>query len=369
MIHLCIGTKAQLIKLAPVMLELRRRGIPFRQLDTGQHARTTELLRREFGLPEPDWTLDRRANNVSTVTDAAHWYLRGLRMTLKPWRRLRDEIFPGGGICLIHGDTLSTLLGLQLARTARVDVAHVEAGLSSGRWMNPFPEELIRRYCTSHARLLFACSPEAMRSLAHRRTRGQAIELPGNTGADALRHMLAQLPPPASKPPPYALATCHRFETIRQRSRLERVVRLIARASETMPVHLVLHEPTRRQLERYGLIDALGARVTCTNLLGYRDFVTLLRDASLVLTDGGSIQEECAVLGKPCLILRDVTERGDGIGQGARLWGFDDGMLDEVTEGICRAAVGGSANLTKTEPRPSAELIARLERLRYTESD
>ena len=225
MIHCFVGTKAQLIKMAPVMIEMKDRNIPFRYIDSGQHAKTTRALRREFSLPDPDVSLSGRKNDIVTIPSALGWYANNLLLTTIQKSRLRKNIFPGGGICLIHGDTLSTLIGLQMARAAGLDVAHVEAGLRSQRMLDPFPEEIIRIICMKRAQVLFAPSEEAAQNLSRMNLTGRVEQLRGNTVADSLR-IISGVPTARVHIPeePFAVVTCHRVETITNNKRLRRVI-------------------------------------------------------------------------------------------------------------------------------------------------
>jgi UDP-N-acetylglucosamine 2-epimerase len=355
-VHCFIGTKAQCIKMAPVLVELRRRGVPCRCVDSGQHAERTASLRRTFGLPEPDVRLRAEGGDIASVGAAATWFLRQSWRTFADPARLRRHVFPGGGICLVHGDTLSTLLGVRMARRAGLHVGHVEAGLRSFRTWDPFPEELIRVYCTKRAHLLFAPSDQAAEQLARRKLPGRIVRVSGNTVADALR--LMEHAPTSVRIPddPFALAACHRFETLMNKGRLRRVVALVNRVAAEMEVLFVMHGPTRTALERAGLSETLLPSVTQTDLLDYPDFVALLRSARLVLSDGGSIQEECAYLNRPLLILRDATERPDGLGDNAALWAFDD----ETAERFLQRAMERPPLEPPELPRPSAEIVQAL---------
>ncbi len=355
MIHFIVGTKAQFIKMAPVMIEMRNRNIPFRYIDSGQHAELTRSLRKVFGLKEPDINLYNTNKDIVSITGAVSW---SLKLIWSKWFRqkwLREHVFCGGGICLIHGDTLSTLLGMKMARTAGLKIGHVEAGLRSYCMWHPFPEELIRIYCMKRCDILFAPSEEAQNNLKAMNVRGCVIKVNGNTIVDALR--LMEGVPATIKIPegPFALATCHRLETITRRKRLEHVVYLLNRVSQQIKVVFVTHKPTRQYLKRFSLADKLNPGICMLGMQEYMNFTALLRSAKIVLTDGGSIQEECAYLNKPCLILRKKTERPDGLGKNAILWGFNDSTTDEFLAKADSLSAGPC-----DWPRPSAEIVDTL---------
>ena len=154
MIHFFIGTKAQFIKMAPVMVELEKRGVAFRYIDSGQHAELTRSLRKVFGLREPDVNLYGRNKDVVSLTSAVGWMFKLGWAWLARRKWLREHVFAGGGICLIHGDTLSTLFGMRMAKAVDLEIGHVEAGLRSFCIWHPFPEELIRIHCMKRCDIL-----------------------------------------------------------------------------------------------------------------------------------------------------------------------------------------------------------------------
>lgn len=339
--------------MAPIMVELNSRNIPFRYVDSGQHAELTRSLRKVFGLKEPDINLYSKNKDIVTISSAISW---SFKLSSSLWLRrkwLREQVFCGGGICLIHGDTLSTLLGMKMARAAGLKIGHVEAGLRSFCMWHPFPEELIRVYCMKRCDILFAPSEEAQSNLEAMNVRGCVIKVKGNTIVDALR-LMEKVPATIKMPDgPFALATCHRLETITSRKRLEQVVSLLNRVSRQIKVVFVTHKPTRQYLKRFSLADKLNPEICVLDMQDYMNFTALLRSAKMVLADGGSIQEECAYLNKPCLILRKKTERPDGLGRNAMLWNFDQCTAEEFYEKF------KAFTMSRPEewPRPSAQIV------------
>ena len=161
MIHAFIGTKAQFIKTAPVLKELQRRGIEYNLIDSGQHAQTNRKLREFFDIPVPNIILRSGTGDITKLSQAAIWALRIIFLGIFRRRKVWSEIFRSqNGICIIHGDTLTTLLSLFLARRVGIKVAHIEAGLRSFNYLNPFPEELIRIIVMKFSDLLLAPSPD-----------------------------------------------------------------------------------------------------------------------------------------------------------------------------------------------------------------
>lgn len=330
MVHFFVGTGAELIKVMPIMLELRRRGIPYRYIDSGQHARTTRWLREDFELGEPDVVLCQRETNVATLLGGMAWLARHMA---RGWLRrgwLRREVFPGGGKVLVYADTASALLGLELARAAGLPVGHLEAGLRSFNRLSPFPEELIRVRCMRKSQWLFPPNPQAAENLRRMKVRGKIIEIDGNTVVDALRMALAKPPSVPIPQEPFALAAIHRMETITSARRMKRIIALLQKVSQRLPVIFIRYPATAGFLERFGLMEEFArGRIRVVDMLPhYYDFVAMERAATIVLADGCGVQEECALLNKPYLILRNHTERPDGLGRNAMLWRYDDAVAE-----------------------------------------
>lgn len=321
-----IGTKAQYIKTAPVLHALEGAGVAYRLVDSGQHAGLAVGMRRDLGLGEPDVRLGGTAD-VTTIGGALRWAL-GLTGLLVSGRRLRRDVFGDDArLVLVHGDTPSTLLATLLARRAGLRVAHLEAGLRSRSLLHPFPEELIRLVVMRLAHVLFAPSDEASANLRAMRLRRDArvVEVGANTSADAVARVDAPVGDGGA-----AVVTMHRVENLQRRSIVEGFVALVERIAARWPVCFVVHGPTGEVLGRAGMwsrLDAAG--VTRTELLAHHEFVALLAAAPLVVTDGGSIQEECALLGVPTLLWRARTERPDGVGANVVLSRYDATVVDD----------------------------------------
>ena len=323
MIHFFVGTKAQFIKMVPIMLELNRRQIPYNYVDSGQHAELTRGLRKAFDIRQPDCVLTESGQDIVRISEAVRWFAKNAVKSCLNRRWLKQRVFPAKGICLIHGDTLSTLLGAVMAVSSGLKVGHVEAGLRSHNLLNPFPEEIIRLICMRLSNVLFAPSRDAFENLNRLRVKGQQHYVNGNTVIDAIRHIRKGFPAGAQSADRYALATCHRLETISDRSRISAVIELLNQVAQQMRVIFVVHKPTRKYLTRFGLMKKLSRNIVMNPMLDYPQFLSLIVGSEMVLTDGGSIQEECAFLNKKCLVIRKATERNDGLGSNAMLWGFD----------------------------------------------
>ena len=324
-IHIFLGTKAQYIKTAPLMRLLVERGIDYRLIDSGQHARLSAAMRRELGVRRPDVVLG-GVEDVTSITGAVAWAARIGRRLLSA-RGVHENIFANrGGMCVVHGDTPSTLLAALLARRAGLRVAHLEAGLRSHSMVHPFPEEAIRVMVMRLSDVLFAPDATAMANLDDMGLAERAVPLHGNTVIEALHESLT-LRQPSHGP---AIVSMHRVENLTSRRRVKRLVATVKRLSEHMQVRFVLHAPTEQTLRRMGLHRRLtDAGIQVSPLVSHAEFVTMLAAAPLVITDGGSIQEECALLGVPTLLWRGRTERPDGLGANVVLSNYEPAMIAE----------------------------------------
>ena len=329
MIHVFIGTLAEYIKMAPLLRRMESAGLPYRLIDSGQHADRSGSFRDELGLRAPDHAMG-GTRSVDSVP-AALWWAAGLSRRLVLPRRLDRTVFGGRpGICVVHGDTPTTLLGALMAKRAGLALAHVEAGLRTHRWLHPFPEEIIRVAVDRLADLLFAPDATAAEDLRKRRVKGRIITGSSNTVSDALRAALEGGAHPHGSPgrPDPVVVTMHRVENLHRRRRRQALVQAITRLAQSTPVRWYVHEPTRRALRSADQSGLEASGVELVPMVPHAEFVRVLARAPFAITDGGSIQEECALLGVPVLLWRDRTDRADGLGENAVLSRYDPGVTE-----------------------------------------
>lgn len=320
-----IGTKAQFIKTAPILREMDTRGMAYKLIYTGQHSETFDLLETAFGTRPPDEML------VPNFEAATHG--RFLSWIFKYWREVLTRIRKGqwrdAHIGIVHGDTASTLFGAMAIRMAGGTVVHVEAGLRSPRLLEPFPEEIIRRLVSRLSRIHFAPDEQSARNLAG--IRGQVVNTHGNTLKDALRLSLSRFPANESEGGHggYAVVSMHRSENLSSRHIFDMLMQSVVETASLLPVRFVLHPATREKIATSGWLSELrkAKDLELMNRMDYPDFIRLLVGARFLMTDGGSNQEEAAMLGLPTLLLRRATERMDGIGDNIE---FSDLAHDKI---------------------------------------
>ncbi len=354
-----IGTRAQLIKMAPVLLELEARDMPYHLLLTGQHSETVPELLEEFGVRTPPRLLY-RGPEISGMGAMARWFPLALYRLRRTGARLFRPGPRGPHVVVVHGDTFSTLLGALAGRLCGARVAHVESGLRSFHLFNPFPEELTRLACFRLAHIAYCPGAWAAGNLEGRVA--EVIDTEENTLLDALRLATgaADASPPAL-PAGHAVASIHRFENLFSESRLHFIVEALEEAARRFPVVFVLHPATRRRLERSGLLERLqdNPRIRTTPRMTYLPFVRLLAGARCVFTDGGSNQEELSYLGVPTYLMREATERREGLGENVVLGGFDRGALEAFLDRVEKARPGAAA-LEASSATPSRIIVDHL---------
>lgn len=334
-IAVIFGTTGELIKLAPVIRELQRRGHPPLMLSTGQQAEQLAAFGLELGLPAVDVWLARGSggSDLDRKREIPGWAARVAGSVLRHRRALRRRLSADGWVpfVLVHGDTMTTVLGALAGRALGVSVGHVEAGMRSGDWRNPFPEELNRRAAARLVDLHFAPGPRAAANLAAERVHGEILDTGANTIRDALELAGEEVRPSLPLPSePFGLVSLHRFELIEREADFRALLELLRAHSRRQPLLFVDHSTTAAVIDRSpalrGMFDERLRRIPRQP---YLKFIALLRRAAFLVSDSGGSQEECAFLGIPCVIHRAVSEHDTGLDGSVLLSGLD---LDRVRE-------------------------------------
>lgn len=305
---LVYGTRPEAIKLAPVVRELRGRPARFETLlcASGQHREMLAQVHDFFGFA-PDFDLDvmRPGQTPNAVAGAVFRDLDPLLERLRPdW-------------LLVQGDTTTAMAAGFAAFHRRVRVGHVEAGLRTGDLEQPFPEEANRTVIDVLASALFAPTTQAVDSLRAAGIAPQRVFLTGNTVVDALAWARQLVPPQEAVEE--VLITLHRRESFGEPLRqVCLAVRELAARFPAVAWLLPVHPNPEASAPVRALLGELP-NVRLRDPLGYGELIAAMLRCRLILTDSGGIQEEASVLGKPVLVLRDKTERPDGVRAGIAL--------------------------------------------------
>jgi UDP-N-acetylglucosamine 2-epimerase (non-hydrolysing) len=270
-----------------------------------------KIFFQELHLPEPKYNL-----NVGSGTHAQ----MTARMLVEIENILLKEV---PDVVLVLGDTNTTLAGTLTATKLKIKVGYIEAGLRSGDWRQP--EEKNRIVIAHISDFLFAPTEKAVKNLRAEglpRKGVQKVWMTGNTIVDAVQQNLAVgdkeiLNKLGFKRKEYFLATAHREEYVDIKENLENVLQGLKIVYEKFKIPIVypVHPRTKKRLEEFKLICPEGLKLIAP--LGYLEFLQLEANARLILTDSGGVQEEACILGIPCVVLRELTDRPETIDCGA----------------------------------------------------
>jgi UDP-N-acetylglucosamine 2-epimerase (non-hydrolysing) len=315
------GTTGELIKLAPVLTRLDRKDRRYLLATTGQQVQQIPSFLDQFGLRQPDVWLGRgaRGRDLSVNRDIPGWLRTVGAAYARERPRLQRALHDGDGrpLVLVHGDTMTTVLGALMGRGLRVPVAHIESGLRSYDLRHPFPEELNRRSASALAQIHYAPGPWAASNLDGT---PDVVDTGSNTIRDSLELVTEGESPFVLPEAPFGVVSLHRFELLNNRRVLSATIEALAEAARRTPLLFIDHPVTIAAVERFGLskhFDATSFRRIPR--LRFFDFVRLERRSAFVVTDSGGSQEECFYLDLPCLVHRVRTERREGIGENAVL--------------------------------------------------
>lgn len=325
-VMMVFGTRPEAIKMAPLVTELKRRDeLEIIVVVTAQHRQMLDQVLDLFGIV-PDEDLDLMSAG-QTLPELTSRILQGVGEVIA--RHRPDRL-------LVHGDTTTTFATSLAAFYQRVPVGHVEAGLRTGNLYSPWPEEANRRLAGVLSDLHFAPTEKAAANLRAEQVAADTIHVTGNTVIDALLATAKRIDTDASLQASLAsrfpfldaskrlvLVTGHRRENFGEG--FEQICLALARLAERQdvqvvyPVHLnpMVQEPVNRLLGHLPGVHLIPPQ-------DYLPFIYLMRQAYLIITDSGGIQEEAPSLGKPVLVMRDTTERPEAVAAGTvRLVGTD----------------------------------------------
>jgi len=313
-IAIILGSRAEFLKTFPVMLELQKRKIPYLFIHTGQHS--YKGFCESFGVKRPDIILTpeptKSSKFYSKVWKALFW-------NAEVFVKIRIELNkrPDLKYVLFHGDTMSAATASFASWgatnwTKKFKSVHLEAGLRSENIMEPFPEEIARRMADRFSKILLVPTERALGNISDYTRKD--IHFVGNTISDSSKMALklCKNKKRLSKDK-FALITIHRHENIKNKERMEKIVGIL----ESIPIKsfFALHDNTKRKLIKFGLYDRLknNKKIEIIQPLDYINFIYQLSECSLIVCDGGSMQEESLIFNKPCIVMRKATERQEGL--------------------------------------------------------
>jgi UDP-N-acetylglucosamine 2-epimerase (non-hydrolysing) len=295
-----VGARPNFMKAAPVVDALTARQASQLLIHTGQHydEKMSDIFFRDLGIPEPDVNLGVGSGSHATQTAAL---LTGLEATV-----LEQQ----PAVMVVYGDINSTLAAALVCSKLGIPLVHVEAGLRS--FDMTMPEEINRRVTDVLTDLLLVTSPEAYAHLANEGCAVDRIRFVGNPMIDTLlrtrdRFDAAPIRAANGLPDRIAVSTLHRPANVDDPVVAQQIVDALKQVAKTIDVVVPLHPRGRQRLADLGLVSGEGLHII--DPLGYVEFLSLVAEADLVITDSGGVQEETTILDVPCLTVRPNTER------------------------------------------------------------
>jgi UDP-N-acetylglucosamine 2-epimerase (non-hydrolysing) len=305
-----VGARPNFMKIAPIIAEIKKRGVKQTLVHTGQHYdyRMSRLFFKDLELPRPDINLGVGSGTHAVQTAEIIKRSEAVFKSEKP------------DIVLVVGDVNSTLAGALTATKMGIPVAHVEAGLRS--FDRSMPEEVNRLMTDSIAEYLFVTEESGVRNLRNEGIPSKKIYFVGNTMIDTLlkyKEKALRIKPLNKNLDPYqkyCILTLHRPNNIENKKNLKNILHAIKIISKDIAVVFPAHPRTLNKIIKFGLRkeflevkEKINKGIYVVEPLGYLQFLSLMTRAKLVFTDSGGIQEETTVLGIPCITLRENTER------------------------------------------------------------
>ncbi len=328
-IYIILGTRAQFIKMSPIMVELKKRNLPYTLIYTAQHRENIQEILDIYGLRRPDMNLY-EGEESNTMSKGFKWMLD---MMFKALFKAKKYL-PEKGIVLTHGDTFTAWLAALMGKRAGCKVGHVESGLRSFNIFSPFPEEISRLITFKFSDVYFCADEWSMNNL--KKYKGEKINIGANTMLDGVKFAVDSENKTNYdfQKEPYVLVSLHRYENIFKDRFSDVIIPYLKDISKKYKLVITLHPTTRERLKKLGMYDELDSnkRIILHKRFNFVDWINVCNEAEFVISDGGSNQEELSYLGVPTLLFRDHTERKEGLGENVVLSMFDKGIINEFVK-------------------------------------
>ena len=338
-----IGTKAQIIKCIPLINKIKniKHFNPI-VVSSGQHKSIVDSA-IETSLTEVERiNLYKNNKDITRYFQGIKWIFSFIKNYLIFKTKLKDE--NNENFCIVHGDTISTLLGVYWGKRNKLKLIHLESGLTSNKWFVPFPEEIVRRFVAQKSDILICFDENSKKRLENKYKEKHIFMASDNTVIETLD--VNNLVTDSKK----VTITLHRTENIVNKKRFSKFLQLINVIGTTYNATWFLHEPTKNYLNKHKL--EIPNNISVSSLRNHEDFLEELKTSYLVITDGGSIQEECFYLGKNAIIWRGVTERPEALNKNMIISDYDN---DEILNFIKN--LENNVSYSKTTSSPSDEIV------------
>jgi UDP-N-acetylglucosamine 2-epimerase (non-hydrolysing) len=319
-IYFFIGTTAEFLKLAPIIYELKKRKIKFKIISSGQN--TVGFQELKYYIKDTKADIEFTYKQKNSAIALFIWAIRAFGNCIVGLKKEFKGVNKSTSYFIVHGDTVSSLLGAMIAKIYGHKLIHIESGLRSFNFFEPFPEE-ISRYIVSRLSDVHFCPNEwCVNNL--KKVNGEKINTRQNT---LIETFLATIKQKSKKykqkqKGKYFVLVLHRQEhVIFEKGWSLNQLNFILQHTNKLNCALITHETTLKFLQQSHLESSLKKKknITLIPRLPYAEFIALVEKAEYIVTDGGSNQEEAYYMGKPCLLLRNSTERIEGLDENVLL--------------------------------------------------
>lgn len=338
-IYFFTGTTAELIKLAPVIKELNKRGVNFKIIASAQNSLQFNELKFFMGKQSAYYTL-----GVKPIRLPVNFYYRFIIWSMKSFVNFLlyfsnefKDLDKKNSFFIVHGDTVSSLIGALTARVHGIRLVHIESGLRSFNFLEPFPEEICRFIVSRLASIHFCPNTWSVNNL--KKIGGVKINTENNTLIESVSITLKNTKKSEFKSirkRKYFVLVLHRQEHMLFKKNLtKKLLKIFTEyTNKNLACVLILHNLTEDFIREERLLDKIrrNKNFILVPRLPYIEFIHLMKNAEFIATDGGSNQEESYYIGKPCLILRNVTERIEGLGENAVLSHEDENIIRDFVK-------------------------------------
>jgi UDP-N-acetylglucosamine 2-epimerase (non-hydrolysing) len=323
-----LGTKAQFIKTKFVLKNFIENGYEILIIDTGQHREITSKELQKFGQELNYYNLASNQANVSSIPGMIYWFFKIALISKVKIENNNLEY------CIIHGDTVSTLIGLIFAKRNNLKTFHIEAGHRSKNWLKPFPEEIIRSVVTKYSNIIAIDDEKLIKNLSSN-TKQKIISLKRNTIYDTLIDNIKDVKILKNND---LTVTIHRTENIYNKKKLKSFVDLlvlISKSNNFENIKWYCHDITMKKLVKHKYDQILYKfDIKLKDLIPHDKFVEVLINSKAVITDGGSIAEECFIMNQNTVIWRDIVENKEYLNDNVILSNYEQSAVINFFENL-----------------------------------
>ncbi|MBN2016438.1 UDP-N-acetylglucosamine 2-epimerase [Candidatus Dojkabacteria bacterium] len=361
-IYVVIGTRAQFIKVAPMLRMMLDQNMKYELIFTAQHQETIDEILKVYRLPKPDKVLY-KYTEANTRFRFARWFLNIFFKVIFQSKKY----LPEKGYVLTHGDTFTAWLAALMGKLAGCKVCHLESGLRSYNIFKPFPEEISRLITFTLSDVYFCPNAWAVNNL--KKFKGEKINMKENPMYDGVVYAIKN---PSKKTFPfqkkkYAIVSIHRYENIFSSRFTEEILPQLKEISRSIHLVFTLHPTTRERLKSLNLYKKLekDKNIELHERFDFLDWIRVCNESEFVITDGGSNQEELSYLGVPTILFRTETERKEGLGENIVLSELKPGIINNFVENYKKY----KRPFKTTKISPSQTVINYLKKYRLNRAD